>query len=66
MGNRLTKRLVDQATPGEKTKVLWDSDIKGFGCKVTPAGRKAYFLYYRTEDGQQRRPTIGSVALAVP
>ena len=59
MGNRLTKRLVDQATPGEKTKVLWDSDIKGFGCKVTPAGRKAYFLYYRTEDGQQRRPTIG-------
>ncbi|MCZ6774307.1 MAG: tyrosine-type recombinase/integrase, partial [Proteobacteria bacterium] len=59
MGNRLTKRIVDQATAGEKTKVLWDSDIKGFGCKVAPSGRKVYFLYYRTEDGQQRRPTIG-------
>ena len=59
MGKRLTKRFVEQAKPGEKTEILWDTDIKGFGCKITPAGAKIYFYYYRTNDGQQRRPTIG-------
>lgn len=59
MGKRLTKRLVEQTRPGDKAKVLWDSDIKGFGCKITPTGAKIYFYYYRTDDGQQRRPTIG-------
>ncbi len=59
MKKRLTKRLVDQAKPGDNTQILWDSDIKGFGCKITPAGAKIYFYYYRTDNGQQRRPTIG-------
>ena len=62
MGKRLTKRLVEQAKPGKKTEILWDSGIsgiKGFGCKIMPTGAKFYFYYYRTKDGQQRRPTIG-------
>ena len=28
-------------------------------CKITPAGKKSYFLYYRTQDRRQRRPKIG-------
>ncbi len=28
-------------------------------CKVTPAGRKSYFLYYRTKEKRQRCPKIG-------
>ena len=59
MGNRLTKLAVERAEPGEKPRILWDTDIKGFGCKITPTGNRIYFLYYRTHDGQQRRPTIG-------
>lgn len=56
---KLTKRAVEAAKPQSKDLILWDTDLKGFGCKVTPIGRKVYFLYYRTASGQQRRPTIG-------
>ncbi len=56
---RLTKRLIDQAQPEADEYVLHDSDVRGFGCKVTPTGKKVYVLFYRTRDGRQRRPTIG-------
>ena len=56
---RLTKRVVESATPGAKDIILWDSELKGFGCKITPKGKRVYFAYYRTPDGQQRRPKIG-------
>ena len=56
---KLTKRAVESQTPGGRDIILWDSDMKGFGCKVTPKGKRVYFAYYRTRDGQQRRPTIG-------
>ena len=39
--------------------MVWDSDVRGFGVKVTPKGTKSYFVYYRTASGQQRRPSIG-------
>jgi integrase len=56
---RLTKRLIDQAQPGDKDRILRDTELGGFGCKITPAGTKVYFLFYRTQDGRQRRPVIG-------
>lgn len=62
MGNRktkLTKREVEAARPGSDDYILWDTDLKGFGCKVTPLGRKSYFVFYRNKAGEQRRPSIG-------
>ena len=56
---KLTKRVVEAAKPAEKDFIIWDSELAGFGCKVTPKGRKTYFTYYRTKGGQQRRPAIG-------
>src|SRR5271156_1131592 len=58
MRARLTKRAVEGVPVGDKDVVIWDTEIKGFGVKVTPAGRRSYFLYYRAGSGQQRRPTI--------
>lgn len=59
MAIKLTKRLVENATPRPHDLVLWDTEVRGFGCKITPAGRRSYFCYYRTRDGVQRRPRIG-------
>jgi integrase len=59
MRTRLTKKAVEAVPVGDKDVVVWDTEIKGFGLKVTPAGRRSYFLYYRARSGQQRRPTIG-------
>src|SRR5882724_1600463 len=56
---KLTKRGVDQAEARPGAYVLWDSELRGFGLKVLPSGKKVYSLYYRTRDGRQRRPTIG-------
>jgi len=57
---KLTVRSVENVEPGKADIILWDTDLKGFGCKVTPKGKRTYFLYYRTKDGQQRRPAIGA------
>ena len=56
---KLTKRVVEAAMPAARDVVLWDTDLTGFGCKVTPKGNRRYFIYYRTPEGQQRRPKIG-------
>ncbi len=55
----ITKRLVESLRPGAKDLWVWDSEVRGFGIKVTPTGRRTYFVKYRTADGTQRKPSIG-------
>ncbi|WP_424982060.1 tyrosine-type recombinase/integrase [Maritalea sp. S77] len=59
MAVKLTKTLVEGLEPSTKDIVKWDSEVKGFGVKVSEKGTKSYFVYYRTTSGQQRRPSIG-------
>lgn len=59
MKAKLTVRGVEAIRPGATDVIVWDSELAGFGCKVTPKGKRSYFLYYRTKEGQQRRPAIG-------
>ena len=44
---KITKRQVDAIRPGASDRFLWDSELRGFGLKVTPSGRKVYILQYR-------------------
>ena len=60
MKAKLTVRSIEAMKPEAKDVILWDSELAGFGCKLTPAGKRSYFLYYRTREGHQRRPTIGA------
>lgn len=57
----ITKRTVDAAEPAERDRFVWDSDLSGFGLKVTPAGGKVYIVQYRTggRGASTRRVTIG-------
>jgi integrase len=48
---RITKRSVDAAKPAERLYRLWDTDLKGFGVRVTPAGVKSYIVAYRPNGG---------------
>ncbi len=59
MKAKLTVRGVEAIKPATADVIVWDTELAGFGCKVTPKGKRTYFLYYRTKEGQQRRPTIG-------
>ncbi len=57
---KITKRSVDAITPGERDQYLWDTDLGGFGLKVTPKGRKVYLVQYqRGRGGKTQRVTIG-------
>lgn len=55
---KITKKLVDEATPGDKPRFVWDSEIKGFGLLVLPTV-KSFVYQYRTPEGRSRRVTIG-------
>jgi integrase len=66
MKAKLTKRSVESIAPAQIVTIVWDTELKGFGLKVTPTGRRSYFLYYRTQSGEQRRPTIGPHGAITP
>jgi Arm DNA-binding domain len=63
---RLTKRTVESVPIGSNPVIVWDTEVPGFGLKVTPSGRRVYFIYYRTSAGTQRRPTIGRHGKVTP
>lgn len=55
---RLTKRIVEGATPKVKEYYLWDEDIPGLGLRVLPSGRKQYIVQYRA-GRRSRRISLG-------
>ena len=59
---KISKTIVDEAKPAAADIYVWDSVLRGFGLKVTPAGRKVYLVQYRIggRAGRTRRVTIGA------
>jgi integrase len=61
MADKLSDAFVKALlAPATGNKVYYDSAVKGFGCRVTAAGARAFVLNYRTRLGRERRYTIGS------
>ena len=56
---KLSKSIVDAATPRNKQFTIWCSELKGFGIFVQPSGSRTYFVDYRNRDGVRKRMTIG-------
>ena len=46
--------------PARGNRITYDTAVKGFGCRVTAAGARAFILNYRTNAGRERRYTIGA------
>jgi integrase len=55
--SRLTKRVIDETKPGA---FVWDSELRGFGLRVTPAGAKSFVVQYRMPSGKQGRTVVGA------
>ena len=64
MKGKITKRNVESIVPDQLSAFLWDTEIPGFGVKVTPQGRRIYVLQY-TFGGRTRRCTIGKHGIDV-
>lgn len=58
---KITKRSVDAAAAGARDYFLWDEELRGFGLKVTPAGKRSYVFQYRMggRETKTKRWTIG-------
>lgn len=57
---KLTKRAIDQLdSPESGQAFLWDSEMRGFGVRVTASGLKTFILQYRTSKERSRRLVLG-------
>ncbi len=55
---RVTKRVVEAASPSSSEYILWDDKLTGFGLRVYPNGKKTYVVQYRI-NGRTRRIALG-------
>ncbi len=60
MSEKLYEKLIKTLPhPASGNKITYDSDIKGFGARITAQGAISFILNYRIR-GRERRYTIGS------
>jgi len=43
---KLTKAIIDYSSPKEKNYIVWDTEIKGFGCQILKSGSKKTYVFY--------------------
>lgn len=60
MSQKLSDKAVRALTPpASGNRIIYDTEVKGFGVRVTAAGAKSFILNYRV-NGRERRYTIGA------
>ena len=60
MRKKLAPKIIEHLkAPGPKRLDVWDTVLQGFGVRVSPAGRKSWFVIVRV-GGRQKRVTIGT------
>jgi integrase len=58
---KLTDRIIARIeVPSEGYRIVWDSEVRGLGLRVTQAGVRSFLLNYRFQR-RERRYTIGQV-----
>lgn len=55
---KLTDRQIKGLKPNKERYEVWETNGKGFGVRVSPAGRKSFIFMYRFQ-GNPRRMTLG-------
>lgn len=57
--SKLTKRTIDALPIKDSDYAIWDSELRGFGIRVWPSGKKTYVLKCRVK-GKQKKYSIGT------
>lgn len=66
---RITKRLADASVAEASRYTIWDTELRGFGLRVSPSGSKSYVCRYRTAGGRAgtlRQLTLGRHGALTP
>ncbi len=56
---KFTKKFIDELKTTGKDYFLWDSEVPGFGLKISAAGRKTFVLQYRDSNKNTKRLSLG-------
>src|SRR5215472_4381093 len=57
----LTQDKAKTIKPAAKTITYWDTNLAGFGLRVSPKGRKTFIAQYRVRGGPEVVETIGTM-----
>lgn len=63
---KLTNSTIERMTyekANNKADLRFDDDLRGFGVRIYPSGRKSFFVSYRNASGTKKRHTIGDFGL---
>lgn len=61
MKKKLTKSTIDSAKAENRTYIIFDTELAGYGLKVTPKGKRIFVYQYRVKGSKKsRRITIGT------
>jgi len=61
MAQKLADAIIKKLPkPETGEKITYDTQVKGFGIRVTAKGARSFLLNYRTKLGRERRFTIGA------
>jgi hypothetical protein len=67
---KIDQNVIDTIKPGDRRVIYYDSELKGFGLKVTPAGAKRWCVEYRPgargRGVSKRRMVLGSTSALTP
>lgn len=64
---KISKATVDsQISPDEAPQYYWDTELKGFGLRITPKNVRSYVVQYRMKGRPARRLTIGQHGVFTP
>jgi hypothetical protein len=66
----VTKRIIDALAPRARTYIIYDDNLPGFGCRVTPNGARSWIVEYRPHGGgravAKKRITLAPVSVLTP
>jgi integrase len=62
---KITKRSIDALKAQDTETFLWDSELRGFGVRVSPRGKKIFVVQYRS-GGRTRRMKLGNYGSITP
>lgn len=63
---RLSKRVIEELPTKASRYTVWDTDMKGFGLRVSTNGRKIFVVRYRTIGGADRLMVLGALGVFTP
>lgn len=65
---KISKKVIDDLPPTGKTYFCWDTQISGYGVRVTANGSKAFVYQYRLggRGSPEKRTTIGKCKILTP